>query len=108
MVATHTFPLGGPGQGITERTLTLDASTNTRSLSTVGAHLETSARVRVVVFDRTGTLTSGRFRVARVVAFVLRAAAAVEQGSERRLAAAIVAHARALTCRCRRSRPWPR
>src|SRR5207237_4293951 len=66
------------------------------------AHLETGARVRVVVFDKTGTLTSGRVRVARVVGLgdrtereVLRAAAAVERGSERPLAAAIVAHARA-------------
>jgi Cd2+/Zn2+-exporting ATPase len=68
-----------------------------------GAHLETAARVRVVVFDKTGTLTTGRFRVARVVPFgdrtereVLRAAAAVEQGSEHPLAAAITAHAREL------------
>jgi Cd2+/Zn2+-exporting ATPase len=66
-----------------------------------GAHLEAAAGVRAVVFDKTGTLTTGRFRVARVVPLggrgeveVLRAAAAVEQGSEHPLAQAIVAAAR--------------
>jgi Cd2+/Zn2+-exporting ATPase len=67
-----------------------------------GIHLETGALIRAIVFDKTGTITTGQFRVARVVPLdgrceheVVRAAAAVEQGSEHPLAMAIVECARA-------------
>ena len=68
-----------------------------------GAHLERLAAVRVVAFDKTGTLTTGDFRVAEVLPLgsvpvneLLEYAAAVESRAEHPVAAAIVAHARAV------------
>jgi len=69
--------------------------------------LESTRRVDTVVLDKTGTVTTGRMEVARVVgvggagtapgeAEVLRLAAGVEQGSEHPVARAIVARAREL------------
>jgi Cu2+-exporting ATPase len=61
--------------------------------------LETSARIGVVVMDKTGTLTKGEPEVTGVVADglpdreVLRLAAAVERESEHPLADAVVKHA---------------
>ncbi|MFD4249096.1 heavy metal translocating P-type ATPase [Amycolatopsis thermoflava] len=59
--------------------------------------LETSARVEVVVMDKTGTLTKGEPEVTDVVAddehVLLRLVAAVERESEHPLAQAIVRHA---------------
>ncbi|MFI9436555.1 heavy metal translocating P-type ATPase, partial [Streptosporangium sp. NPDC052375] len=61
--------------------------------------LETSARVQVVVMDKTGTLTRGEPEVTDVIAEgiaadeLLRLAAAVERESEHPLAEAIVGHA---------------
>ena len=67
-----------------------------------GAFLERLADVRVVAFDKTGTVTTGELAVTDVVATalaseddVLRYAAAVEWQSEHPIARAIVAHARA-------------
>ncbi len=67
-----------------------------------GEALERAHRVNTVVFDKTGTLTRGRPEVADVIpaagvdaATVLAVAAAVEQGSEHPLGAAIAEHARA-------------
>jgi P-type Cu+ transporter len=58
--------------------------------------LEASGRITTVVLDKTGTLTSGRMAVRRVLATpgwtqreVLRQAAAVEQGSEHLIARAV-------------------
>jgi len=63
--------------------------------------LERFQQVRVVVLDKTGTLTEGRPRVTDVVAAdarsedeLLRLAASAERSSEHPLGAAIVAHAR--------------
>jgi Cd2+/Zn2+-exporting ATPase len=65
-----------------------------------GAYLEQAARVKVVAFDKTGTITAGRPEVADVVALdgtppraLLAMAAGVERGSEHPLAAAILARA---------------
>jgi len=65
-----------------------------------GAVFETLARGRVLVLDKTGTLTEGKPRVVAIAGEgaiaeteVLRLAAAVERGSEHPLAAAIVAGA---------------
>ncbi len=62
--------------------------------------LETAARIRVVVMDKTGTLTRGEPEVTDVItgngfdeAEVLRLAAAVERESEHPLAGAIARHA---------------
>ncbi|GAA1625807.1 hypothetical protein GCM10009764_55990 [Nocardia ninae] len=62
--------------------------------------LESAARIRTVVMDKTGTLTKGEPEVADVVTAegysaeqVLRLVAAVERESEHPLAAAIVRHA---------------
>jgi Cu+-exporting ATPase len=64
------------------------------------AAIETLRRVDTLVVDKTGTLTEGRPRIARVVAgagfreeAVLRLAASLERGSEHPLAAAILAGA---------------
>jgi Cd2+/Zn2+-exporting ATPase len=66
-----------------------------------GAHLENLGRLRVIAFDKTGTITTGKFGVTRVVALngaseeeVLRNAAAAEEQSSHPLAAAIVQTAR--------------
>ncbi|MFM2354486.1 MAG: hypothetical protein RLZZ528_222 [Pseudomonadota bacterium] len=67
-----------------------------------GRALEALARVRVVVLDKTGTLTDGRPKLLRVrvtdgisEADALALAAALEQGSKHPVAQAIVAEARA-------------
>ncbi len=69
-----------------------------------GAALEQLARVRVAVFDKTGTVTVGVPRVHRVVpadgssaAELLRLAGAVEQGSGHLLARSLVEAARVTT-----------
>jgi Cd2+/Zn2+-exporting ATPase len=71
-----------------------------------GVHLANLGSLRVIALDKTGTLTTGRFRVTGVTALggvseedVLRAAAAVEEQSSHPLAAAIVkaAHERHVT-----------
>ncbi|MHB8511162.1 MAG: heavy metal translocating P-type ATPase [Actinomycetota bacterium] len=70
-----------------------------------GEVLEGSRRIDTVVLDKTGTITSGKMRVTRVMTDpwnggsvpedeVLRMAAAVEQGSEHPIARAIVQAAR--------------
>jgi Cd2+/Zn2+-exporting ATPase len=66
-----------------------------------GVHLENLGRLRVIAFDKTGTITTGKFAVTRIVALdgaseenVLRIAAAVEEQSSHPLAAAIVQTAR--------------
>jgi Cu+-exporting ATPase len=66
-----------------------------------GEALEQAQKIDTLVFDKTGTLTVGRPEVVAVApaegveeAEVLRAAAAVELGSEHPLAAAIIEHAR--------------
>lgn len=66
-----------------------------------GVHLENLGRVNTVALDKTGTLTTGRFGVTKVIGFagiaedeVLRLAAAVEEQSSHPLAAAIVKTAR--------------
>ena len=66
-----------------------------------GVHLENLGRLRVIAFDKTGTITSGKFGVTRIVALegaseetVLRVAASVEAQSSHPLAAAIVQTAR--------------
>lgn len=62
-----------------------------------GVHLENLGRLRVIAFDKTGTITTGKFSVTSIVALnganeesVLRIAAAVEEQSSHPLAAAIV------------------
>lgn len=66
-----------------------------------GVHLENLGRLNTVALDKTGTLTTGKFAVTRVIGFdgtsedeVLRIAAAVEEQSSHPLAAAIVKTAR--------------
>ncbi len=66
-----------------------------------GVHLENLGRVNTVALDKTGTLTTGRFAVTKIIAFegiaeddLLRLAAAVEEQSSHPLAAAIVQTAR--------------
>ena len=75
-----------------------------------GAALEALARVRIVLLDKTGTLTSGKPRVARVEAFgrwsedeVVRFAAAADQISMHPYAPALTADAR----RRGLELPWP-
>jgi len=62
-----------------------------------GVHLENLGRLNTLALDKTGTLTTGRFAVTRIVGLegtpedeVLRIAAAVEEQSSHPLAAAIV------------------
>ena len=61
--------------------------------------LEAAGRIDTVVWDKTGTLTSGRHQVVRIEALsgdersLLQTAASVERFSEHPLAAAVVAHA---------------
>ena len=66
-----------------------------------GVHLENLGRLRVIALDKTGTITTGKFGVTRVVPLngssedvVLRTAAAVEEQSSHPIAAAIVQTAR--------------
>jgi Cd2+/Zn2+-exporting ATPase len=66
-----------------------------------GAFLEAPARLRAVAFDKTGTITSGRPEVRRVIplnghseAELLERAAALESHSNHPLAQAVVRHAR--------------
>lgn len=66
-----------------------------------GAHLENTAKVKVVAFDKTGTLTSGEPSVTEIVPLngwaesdLLRLAAAAELRSEHHLAKAVVQAAR--------------
>jgi Cu+-exporting ATPase len=66
-----------------------------------GEAIQTLKDVKAIVFDKTGTITHGRPEVTDVVpaaghdsADVLRVAAALEQGSEHPVAAAVVAAAR--------------
>jgi heavy metal translocating P-type ATPase len=60
--------------------------------------LETVQRVDMVVLDKTGTVTEGRFELLHVKRGMLPALAAVERFSEHPLAAAIVRHAEELGC----------
>ncbi len=71
-----------------------------------GEALEQARRVTSIVLDKTGTLTTGRPEVVRVLSAggiaesdVLRLAAAAERGSEHPIGEAIVAHARDLNLR---------
>ena len=68
-----------------------------------GASLEEPARLRAIAFDKTGTLSEGRFAVVELVpldghdeAALLARAAALESRSEHPLARAIVEHAKSL------------
>ncbi len=72
-----------------------------------GAVLEAAGKVDTVMFDKTGTLTEGRPSVVRVSAVegiaedeLLAIAAAVEQGSDHPLAAAIAAARHRAGCGC--------
>ncbi|HEV1285363.1 MAG TPA: FtsH protease activity modulator HflK [Bryobacteraceae bacterium] len=64
-----------------------------------GTVLEQAAKVDTVIFDKTGTITSGQFEVLRVIALagtetdVVRLAAAAESGSDHVLARAVVSEA---------------
>ena len=65
-----------------------------------GVHLENLAKVRVITLDKTGTLTSGRPQVSKIISFnglpekqVLSAAAALELRSQHPLARAIIDYA---------------
>jgi Zn2+/Cd2+-exporting ATPase len=62
-----------------------------------GVHLENSGRLQAIAFDKTGTITSGRFSVTDIVPIngvtpdeVLQVAGAVEQQSSHPLAVAVV------------------
>ncbi len=65
-----------------------------------GAVLQNAARVDTLVFDKTGTVTEGRFEIAQLIALdgdeaaLLSLAAAAEQGSDHALARVIVDEAR--------------
>ncbi len=90
-LATPMSIMVGVGRGATAGVLVKNAEA-----------LERFEKVDTLVVDKTGTLTEGRPKVASVTVAagasedeVLRLAAAVEQGSEHPLAAAIVAEARA-------------
>jgi Cu+-exporting ATPase len=89
-LATPMAVMVGTGRGATAGVLIKNAEA-----------LERLERVDTLVLDKTGTLTEGKPRLARIIANgafteeqVLRFAAAVEQGSEHPLAAAIVAGAK--------------
>ena len=89
-LATPMSVMVGVGRGATAGVLVRNAEA-----------LEALARATTLVVDKTGTLTEGRPRVARVAgpsgaddAEALRLAASLEQGSEHPLASAIVAAAR--------------
>jgi len=64
-----------------------------------GTVLQQAAEVDTVVFDKTGTITSGQFEILRVIALagtemdVMRLAAAAESGSDHVLARVIIAEA---------------
>ena len=64
-----------------------------------GTVLQQAAKVDTMVFDKTGTITSGQFEIVRVIALagtetdVIRLAAAAESGSDHVLARVIVAEA---------------
>ena len=64
-----------------------------------GTVLQQAAKVDTVVFDKTGTITSGEFEIVRVIALagtetdVIRLAAAAESGSDHVLARVIAAEA---------------
>ena len=64
-----------------------------------GTVLQQAAKVDTVVFDKTGTITSGQFEILRVIALtgtetgIIRLAAAAESGSDHVLARVIVAEA---------------
>jgi Cu+-exporting ATPase len=99
-LATPMSIMVGTGRGAAEGVLVRDAEA-----------LERLERVDTIVLDKTGTLTEGRPRLIGVAGAaepaavsddeVLRVAAAVEQGSEHPLAAAILAGAR------ERKLTWP-
>jgi len=68
-----------------------------------GAYLEEIGRVRAILYDKTGTLTTGRFEIEEVIPFdsqsadeLLAIAAAVESRSEHPLAEAFVRAAKGL------------
>ena len=89
-LATPMSVMVGVGRGATAGVLVKNAEA-----------LEALARATTLVVDKTGTLTEGRPRLARVAgpsgaddARALRLAASLEQGSEHPLASAIVAAAR--------------
>jgi Cu+-exporting ATPase len=89
-LATPMSVMVGVGRGATAGVLVRNAEA-----------LEALARVSTLVIDKTGTLSEGRPRLARVVsasgaddAEALRLAGSLEQGSEHPLASAIVAAAR--------------
>jgi len=86
----------------------IGAASRNGALVKGGVFLEQIGRLRVMLYDKTGTLTEGRFRVEDVVplgdagaAEVLALAAAVEARSEHPLASAFVEAA------SRRGRPLP-
>ena len=67
-----------------------------------GDHLEAAARIRAIAFDKTGTLSSGKLQLERIVPLLehspnalLRAAAALESRSNHPLARAVVSAAQA-------------
>lgn len=66
-----------------------------------GVHLENLGRIKLVAFDKTGTVTAGKMRVTEVLAFegskegLLEIAAGIETRSDHPLARAIVEHAEA-------------
>lgn len=89
-LATPTAIMAGTGRGATQGILFKG-----------GEALEAAARVDTVVFDKTGTITTGKPVVTRVTAAngftedeIVRLAAAVEQWSEHPVAHAILARAR--------------
>ncbi len=90
-LATPTAVIAGTGRGAQLGILIKNAEV-----------LETAQRVSLVLFDKTGTITTGKPRVTDVVSVsagyseqcILRCAAALEQASEHTLAEAVTARAR--------------